>query len=362
METRNEHFVTGVSVPPGYTLKRLFEDRGYTQKQFAEAIGMRPSHLCELIKGKRKVTPNIADDIVRVLGGKPMFWLKLQARYEYNVIALQEREVEEAAASAELNSYNAIIDLRTIVKRTYDDLMESPLEMLNHLQKVLGIPNPAELQYSANGLFKKSAKTGLDPRMLMTWIVLAQAAAKREKPSIEFDKACEKDLICECAQVLHKNENTISAIKSALNRYGIGFCVVEKVDKASVDGFSYWEGNIPIIVVSKRYNRIDNLAFTIMHELGHIFLHEKGTYINIQDYETAAKGLDLEADDYANNALIPNKVWKTLPDMPMNSYLIQRRCFAWAQSHSLNKWIVCGRVSNATGMYKFKADKERYIN
>lgn len=40
-----------------------------------------------------------------------------------------------------------------------------------------------------------------------------------------------------------------------------------------VDGYSFWEGDNPTIVITKRLNRIDNFAFVLFHELGHICLH-----------------------------------------------------------------------------------------
>ena len=56
MATRNENTTTWIATHPGTILKYELEERGISQKEFAEMIGMQRSHVCELIKGKRTLT------------------------------------------------------------------------------------------------------------------------------------------------------------------------------------------------------------------------------------------------------------------------------------------------------------------
>lgn len=362
METRNNIPVFGVAVPVGNTIKDMIADNNYSQKDFAKEMGMQPSHLNELLKGKRKVTPEIAMRLEKLLGIKATTWLNMQAQYDCNVLALQERAIQEQEAYNIVMAYNNVIEWRLILKRKRKELLTASYQQIaTFLQQVL--PPPAKLQYYANGLFKKSAKTGLDTRMLMTWIMLAQMQAREDKPLCVYDSTKNQDLQRRLIPILHENTHTIERVKTLLNSYGIGFSIVEKVEKASVDGFSYWEDDNPMIVVSLRYNRIDNFAFTILHELGHIFLHPRtNMYVRVENYEIEAKTLDTEADRFANESLIPNKVWRSLPSMSINNpYQIQNQCSIWARINHLNKWIVLGRVSFETGMYKFRQDETRKV-
>lgn len=73
-----------MAVAPGSTIKAELEARKIKQKDFAKAIGMHATHLSELIKGKRTISPKVADDLERELGINANFWLKLQAEYEYD--------------------------------------------------------------------------------------------------------------------------------------------------------------------------------------------------------------------------------------------------------------------------------------
>lgn len=94
MERKKEYkIVPFIAVAPGATLKEELVARSIKQKDFAMAIGMQATHLSELIKGKRDITPQIADALERELGIKAKFWIKLQAEYEYDCGKIKERNI-----------------------------------------------------------------------------------------------------------------------------------------------------------------------------------------------------------------------------------------------------------------------------
>ena len=45
----------------------------------------------------------------------------------------------------------------------------------------------------------------------------------------------------------------------------------------------------------------------------------------------------------------------------INPFLIQRDYTKWAIDNNINKWIVLGRISKETGMYRFKSDSYRKV-
>jgi HTH-type transcriptional regulator/antitoxin HigA len=77
-----------------------------------------------------------------------------------------------------------------------------------------------------------------------------------------------------------------------------------------------WKGNNPIIGLSLRYNRIDNLLFTLFHELGHLFIHIKSdwgynTFVDTWEDKTLLQTeVEAQADAYAKDKLIPKQVWQ----------------------------------------------------
>ncbi len=104
-----------------------------------------------------------------------------------------------------------------------------------------------------------------------------------------------------------------------------------------------------------------------MHEVGHIYLHyldlddnRSDSKLSIPDYDNESTE-EREANAFAANALIPNEEWKNAPKVRVNPVTIQRKYTQWAIEKGLNKWIVLGRISYETGMYKFRSDESRKI-
>lgn len=364
MVTKNESSTPWTATHPGTILRYELEERNISQKDFAAMIGMQKSHLNELIRGKRPMTKPIADKIEEALGISSVSLVNMQTQYDHDLSVIEKKGEEELVANATLSQYNEAFDIKTLLKRLGRELL-SAVEQVKFLADELRLPEPAELKMATAGMFKKSAKTGQDARMLMTWKILAESQVRSQNVRGQFSMANKDALVAELAVALHANKSTEQRVKEILSEAGIAFCIVEKMDKASVDGYSFIEDGIPCIVLTKRYDRIDNFAFALLHEVGHIFLHYAGKpkidcKLSIPDYDHESPE-EKAANEFAANALIPDEEWKNAPKVRVNPIVIQQKYTQWANQEGLNKWIVLGRISYETGMYKFRSDGSRNI-
>ena len=82
MGTKNENIQVCMAVPAGFTLAQELKSRQISQREFAKTIEMQASHLNEILKGKRNITPAIALKLENALGIKASFWMNLQSQYE----------------------------------------------------------------------------------------------------------------------------------------------------------------------------------------------------------------------------------------------------------------------------------------
>lgn len=354
-------------IHPGYLLGMELKARGISQKKFAAQVAIQQSHLSEVIKGKRNITDQLAEKLEEGLSIPAEHWIKMQVEYGFKARLAKQKNVVDRDAENTLTEYNIIYDMRTIYTRV-GILSKTASERLEFCTKSLNFASPAFQRQQVRGCFHRSEKTGLDTRMIATWAVLAKyEASRRPTPEGVFDKGKMDSLSNELRVVFNENNNTINLLEHKLSEYGIKFCIVPKVPHASIDGYSFIsDDGIPAIVVTKRFNRIDNVAFAVMHEVGHLKLHSKKgddgkvnlAYID-EEFEPRE---EREANEYAANALIPESVWEYAPHVKMNPHFIQKDYFNWARKMGLNKWIVLGRVSHETGMYMFKSDKSREIN
>lgn len=74
---------------PGELLLEELEARGILQKDFAEKLGMRPSHLNELVKGKRNISALLALKIEKLLKIDADIWMRLQVQYDLDTARKQ---------------------------------------------------------------------------------------------------------------------------------------------------------------------------------------------------------------------------------------------------------------------------------
>jgi HTH-type transcriptional regulator/antitoxin HigA len=82
MATRNETPAPFMAVHPGMMIKPELDERGISQKEFAKMLGTQPSHLSEVLNGKRALTTELAVKIENAIGLPVKILLSAQTRYE----------------------------------------------------------------------------------------------------------------------------------------------------------------------------------------------------------------------------------------------------------------------------------------
>ncbi len=82
MATRNESPAPFMAVHPGMMIKPELQERGITQKVFATMVDVQPSHLSEVLNGKRPLTTEMALKIESVIGIPAKILLSAQTQYD----------------------------------------------------------------------------------------------------------------------------------------------------------------------------------------------------------------------------------------------------------------------------------------
>ena len=71
-----------MAVHPGMMIKPELEERGISQKEFAKMLGTQPSHLSEVLNGKRALSTELAVKIENTIGLPAKILLSAQTHYE----------------------------------------------------------------------------------------------------------------------------------------------------------------------------------------------------------------------------------------------------------------------------------------
>lgn len=128
-----------------------------------------------------------------------------------------------------------------------------------------------------------------------------------------------------------------------LARYGITLVIEKHFKRTFLDGAAMLDGNQPIVALTLRHDRIDNFWFALLHELAHVAKHLKPEApIFIDDLDRAnSESVEEEADAMAQEALIPEKRWRTAK---VRKTLSAEDAIAFADEIGVHPAIVAGRL------------------
>lgn len=116
METRNENPAPFIAVHPGMMIKPELQERGISQKDFAQMLDVQASHLSEVLNGKRSLSAELAVKIQNAIGIPAEILLSAQAQYELESVVTKSSNKQHETVSLTIPSKDHNL-LREIVRR-----------------------------------------------------------------------------------------------------------------------------------------------------------------------------------------------------------------------------------------------------
>lgn len=355
-----ENTIPFLATHPGEVLLDEIEANDFSQSDFAKKIGFKKSQLNEIIKGKRNINAELAILFEKTLDIDAEYWLEIQKNYDLDKARINTKNQERLEAIEQWKFIENKIATSFLKKEKV--ISGDPIEDLIAVKKVYNVKNFEELAKlnaePAYARFRKSTKLKVDPINIIGWVKLLQFNANQifvEK--FDYDK--KDELVGKLKQILRINNNTLDNVKQTLADFGIKLTYQRKGDKTPVDGISFWSNGNPAIGMSLRHNRLDNFAFTLFHELGHVFEHllnnNKAEFIDLisskeqKDYKNSKE--EKEADLFALNHLIEPNNWKAFFEAhSFNDTNITE----FAKENGIHPSIVRGRICFTLAFYKAK--------
>ncbi len=358
MNDEKKFAMVGSSVHPGEILQSVLEDYAMSQKDLAVAIGKPSPIVNDIIKGKRNINPEFAILLEAVLPDiSAADWMSMQNQFDISNLQRQKEIQQQKDLIGQWNFLKDYLNLNYMKKRLRlaDDLSQSLSAILGYLA-INEVDEVKKKQESVMGYFRKSEKSNTDPVNLLTWLCIVRHRSDEEKLEKGFDVAKVDDLISELNGLFYANKHVVESATRLLNSYGIKFIVEDKLDRMAVDGVSFWSGDNPTIVMTKRLNRIDNFAFVLFHELGHIVKHlydEKTTEFldDINGFKEDSR--ESQANDFAEKA-----IWKGFPrDNVFSKIRVPFAATRFLQQIAVEQHI---NISIVVGQYQhYCADKNK---
>lgn len=214
---------------------------------------------------------------------------------------------------------------------------------------------PAAL-YRKNDHARVNAKA--DPYALNAWCWKVLADANRQTLPAKYRAGTVDQAFLRKVAKLSWSEEGPRLAREFLANHGVHLVCLEHLPRTHLDGAAFLlASGAPVIALTLRYDRLDNFWFCLLHELAHVGRHMIGESTDpfVDDLSLrGVKGADrdikeIEADEWAENALIPQDVWLTsrVKDAPTPLAVVEL-----AQSLGIHPAIVAGRVRHETGNYR----------
>lgn len=355
----SDDLIPGFATHPGEILKDELDARNISQADFAKQIGYQKSQLNEIINGKRGINADIALLLAEALKIDAEYWLNAQMMYELDAAKINKKNQQRLEAITQWQMIEGYVPISFF--KTQNIISGDPLEDIPIIKEIYKVDTFEDLAgvYANKNFqrFRKSDKLITDEVNLVGWIKLVEYKADKQ-PVSKFDHTQKDSLINELNSALYKNRNLKNKVAEILKEAGIKIIYQEKYDKTPVDGVSFWSDGNPAIGMTLRHNRIDNFAFTLYHELGHVFLHllndNKAEFIDIEKENGDQKKTkeEREADEFAADHLIANNLWSEF----FKSVAIKndKTIVQFSRKHKIHPAIVKGRLCHETNNYAWR--------
>lgn len=300
------------SVPPGWLIEEIIENRGWSQAELARRCGHPRKVISEIIGGKAPITSSTAIELERVLGIPAQIWSSMESAYRL-------REARNAEKTESKNSFDWAkkFPTRELVKRGFIKESKNLSETMNELLSFFGFGNIKAWNSRYQNLsvqYRKSPSFENRFEDIVSWLRIGEIRANQEINAL-YDRTQFMNALREIR--LFTNDDPMEfypKMKHLCAQAGVFYACEPPFGKNRLSGAAFWiSPHCAIIQMTLRYKTNDHFWFTFFHEAGHILLHSKqDTFVDMDDGNADEK--EKEANQFASDLLIPSRQWSAFTD------------------------------------------------
>lgn len=324
---------TYIATPPGETIKEQLQDRGLTQKEFAERMGYTEKHISRLINGLVELTADTACRLESVLGVPAQFWLNLESCYREKIAkANEENSLYDDIDFCDKLPYNEISKIGWVpktkdkIKRVY--IMRKFFEVARLSMLKNGNLMPMGIACRRLGENDKS------DYHLAVWVQRAKLESRKvQTRAINVNRLI--NILPQIRQMtIEPPEVFCEELRRLLAECGIAIIFLPHIGGSFLHGATFICGKKIVLGLTVRGKYADVFWFSLFHELGHIILGHVNQY-NMDDV------IEKEADDFSSEKLIPQQDFCKLINL---SHISKQDILDFATNEGIAPGIVLGRL------------------
>ncbi len=306
--------------------------RNWTQKQLADAIGIKEQQL-----------QRYESDLYRSAN------LKTLSRVAEAIeLHISESAVLFSSQESDSEDISAKFPLAEMYKRGWFDDFGGTLAQAkrNASQLIEQFFLSAKVSQDLMAMHRQMVRGDgiVNDRALTAWQIRAIQIANRQKLYQDYEShRLTQDWFNELAKLSRYDDGPLLA-RDWLLESGIHFIVEPHLPQTHLDGAALRHpSGAPVVALTLRHDRLDNFWFVLFHELAHIVLHfpisDDTDFFD--DSDVRANGIEKEADIYALNALVPEESWENcLSRFSVSTETVQEE----AKQLRVHPSILAGRI------------------
>jgi len=328
-------------VSPGEILEEELLVRSWSQRDMAAVLGRPVQVVNEIVAGKKTITPETALALSEALGTSADYWLGLESRYRLDL--LQSNKTPKESMVQRRAKLFSKVPVNEIIKRGW---IKADLKDLDQTERAvcnfLGIPSiddEPEAPFSA----RKTRRDEPHTPAQVAWARRVRNVAG-SVVSAKYSKTGLANLIKELRAFSRSERETVQ-LAPALAAVGVRLVIVEHLSGTRIDGCALWLGDVPVVALSLRYDRVDWFWFTLMHELAHVLEREGSLDTQLVGNDALRNVSESEerADTRAAEWLIPQDKLQEFADS-IRPYFSRTAIQGFADRINVHAGVVVGQL------------------
>jgi HTH-type transcriptional regulator / antitoxin HigA len=306
----NDSFTPMWASPPGRTIQKRLDELGFDVSEFAKQLGVSVQVANGLLDGNEMITIDIARRLSSLIGASAEFWISRDCQYRDDLVRV------------ETDQWLADLPVKAMAKFGWIAPEPGWASQVNACLSFFGVEDV------------EAWRTTYEPMLAASRLRISAAVpARRYAVAAWLRKAaCEAETVATSPWSAPTLRDSLDAVKKLtwsknpgdfipklqglLARAGVALVIIRALPGCPASGAArFLSADRAMIVVSGRFLADDQFWFTVVHEIGHLILHEPDHAILDDPYlhGDLDSQEELEANRFAADTLLPARVRMQVP-------------------------------------------------
>lgn len=342
---------------PGETIAQVLTARAQAPAQLARRMGVSVSAVEELLAGSASITIDTAQRLSDSIGASIEFWMARDAQYR--------DDLARVAADA----WAQRLPVRDMVQLGWIPPVANWRERIEVCTRFFGIDEFSawSSRYEdvlAGANFRTSAAFPGTAEAITAWLRRAEVLAETQ-PAEPWDQAALQRVLPALVRLSRQRDPLVflPELRALLGSAGVVVVLVRAPRSAPVSG-AVWRApdGRRLLGLSGRHLSDDHFWFTVLHEVGHLLLHDVSrAFVDKIDDGPGSQETDsreIAANGFAADALLPEPVRQSLRGRQIGS----RDVLRLSGTHGVSPGVVVGLLQHdgLIGFHQLNHLKRRY--